>query len=207
MTTMTCRRPRPAGGHPELHDARRLRAAARRTRAPDERGAALGGAGGVLGGVQWRPFRERRLSLRQETSARDRPPHALPDQAPGHRRSGRSRHPAQPRPGLFGATVLYSDKAGEDHTVTIVGVDEAEPLAGKISWISPVARALIKAGKATPQLRAGRHRGTGYPGSTVSAGLMRILASKRGCKSGIADHCKNVVTGAARTALPVRGAP
>lgn len=46
---------------------------------------------------------------------------------------------------FFGATVLYSDKAGEDHTVTIVGVDEAEPLAGKISWISPVARALIKA--------------------------------------------------------------
>ena len=46
---------------------------------------------------------------------------------------------------FFGATVLYSDKAGEEHTVTIVGVDEAEPLAGKISWISPVARALIKA--------------------------------------------------------------
>lgn len=46
---------------------------------------------------------------------------------------------------FFGATVLYSDKAGEEHEVTIVGVDEAEPLAGKISWISPVARALIKA--------------------------------------------------------------
>ena len=46
---------------------------------------------------------------------------------------------------FFGATVLYSDKAGQEHTVTIVGVDEAEPLAGKISWISPVARALIKA--------------------------------------------------------------
>ena len=46
---------------------------------------------------------------------------------------------------FFGATVLYSDKAGEEHNVTIVGVDEAEPLAGKISWISPVARALIKA--------------------------------------------------------------
>jgi len=29
--------------------------------------------------------------------------------------------------------------------VTIVGVDEAEPLQGRISWISPVARALIKA--------------------------------------------------------------
>jgi len=46
---------------------------------------------------------------------------------------------------FFGATVLYMDKAGEEHTVTIVGVDEAEPLAGRISWISPVARALIKA--------------------------------------------------------------
>lgn len=46
---------------------------------------------------------------------------------------------------FFGATVYYVDKAGEEHTVTIVGVDEAEPLAGKISWISPVARALIKA--------------------------------------------------------------
>src|SRR3546814_869372 len=46
---------------------------------------------------------------------------------------------------FFGATVTYLDKAGDTHAVTIVGVDEAEPLAGKISWISPVARALIKA--------------------------------------------------------------
>ncbi|MEI2415074.1 transcription elongation factor GreB [Orrella sp. JC864] len=46
---------------------------------------------------------------------------------------------------FFGATVTYLDRAGQEHTVTIVGVDEAEPLAGKISWISPVARALIKA--------------------------------------------------------------
>jgi len=46
---------------------------------------------------------------------------------------------------FFGATVLYSDKAGEEFRVTIVGVDEAEPLQGRISWISPVARALTKA--------------------------------------------------------------
>ncbi|MVW71110.1 MULTISPECIES: transcription elongation factor GreB [unclassified Bordetella] len=46
---------------------------------------------------------------------------------------------------FFGATVTYADQNGEEQTVTIVGVDEAEPLAGKISWISPVARALIKA--------------------------------------------------------------
>ena len=46
---------------------------------------------------------------------------------------------------FFGATVCYSDRQGQEFTVTIVGVDEAEPLAGRISWISPVARALIKA--------------------------------------------------------------
>ncbi|MDX3895758.1 transcription elongation factor GreB [Pusillimonas sp.] len=46
---------------------------------------------------------------------------------------------------FFGATVVYSDKAGEEFRVTIVGVDEAEPLQGRISWISPVARALTKA--------------------------------------------------------------
>ena len=37
---------------------------------------------------------------------------------------------------FFGATVVYSDKKGEEHTVTIVGMDEADPLNGKISWIS-----------------------------------------------------------------------
>ena len=46
---------------------------------------------------------------------------------------------------FFGATVLYEDINGSQTRVTIVGVDEAEPLQGKISWISPVARALIKA--------------------------------------------------------------
>jgi transcription elongation factor GreB len=46
---------------------------------------------------------------------------------------------------FFGATVHYCDSRGEAFTITIVGVDEAEPLAGKISWVSPVARALIKA--------------------------------------------------------------
>ena len=46
---------------------------------------------------------------------------------------------------FFGATVHYCDSQGEEFTVSIVGVDEAEPLAGKISWVSPVARALIKA--------------------------------------------------------------
>ncbi len=43
---------------------------------------------------------------------------------------------------FFGATVRYADDAGREHTVTIVGIDETDPLGGKISWISPVARAL-----------------------------------------------------------------
>jgi transcription elongation factor GreB len=46
---------------------------------------------------------------------------------------------------FFGATVTYANSAGEQVTVRIVGVDEAEPSAGSISWVSPVARALLKA--------------------------------------------------------------
>lgn len=45
---------------------------------------------------------------------------------------------------FFGATVVYEDEDGE-HTVQIVGVDEANASEGRISWISPLARALLKA--------------------------------------------------------------
>jgi transcription elongation factor GreB len=46
---------------------------------------------------------------------------------------------------FFGATVVYEQSDGVQRTVRIVGVDEADPLQGKISWVSPVARSLIKA--------------------------------------------------------------
>lgn len=46
---------------------------------------------------------------------------------------------------FFGATVSYENQDGQKHTVTIVGIDELDPLHGKISWVSPVARALTKA--------------------------------------------------------------
>ena len=46
---------------------------------------------------------------------------------------------------FFGATVEYVDEAGESHTVHIVGLDEMDPSKNYVSWISPVARALIKA--------------------------------------------------------------
>lgn len=44
----------------------------------------------------------------------------------------------------FGATVTYSDEDGAEQTVTIVGIDEADPARGRVSWISPIAKALLK---------------------------------------------------------------
>lgn len=46
---------------------------------------------------------------------------------------------------FFGATVTYIDEADMERTVRIVGVDEARQEHGEISWVSPVARALLKA--------------------------------------------------------------
>ena len=45
---------------------------------------------------------------------------------------------------FFGATVTYINRKGEEHTVKIVGVDEVDTAKGHISWVSPVARALLK---------------------------------------------------------------
>jgi transcription elongation factor GreB len=45
---------------------------------------------------------------------------------------------------FFGATVTYAEESGTERTVTIVGIDEADSLQGQVSWISPVARALLK---------------------------------------------------------------
>ncbi len=46
---------------------------------------------------------------------------------------------------FFGATVTYADQEGAETTVTILGVDEADSAQGQVSWIAPVARALLKA--------------------------------------------------------------
>ena len=46
---------------------------------------------------------------------------------------------------FFGATVTYRDAKGAEHTVSIVGTDEVDPARGRVSWVSPVARALLKA--------------------------------------------------------------
>lgn len=46
---------------------------------------------------------------------------------------------------FFGATVTYAKEDDTEHTVTLVGPDEADVSKGKISWLSPVAKALLKA--------------------------------------------------------------
>ena len=46
---------------------------------------------------------------------------------------------------FFGATVTYSDENGTDSTVTIRGIDEADSARGEVSWVSPIARTLLKA--------------------------------------------------------------
>ena len=46
---------------------------------------------------------------------------------------------------FFGATVRYVNEEGAETTLTIMGIDEADSSVGQVSWISPVARALLKA--------------------------------------------------------------
>jgi transcription elongation factor GreB len=46
---------------------------------------------------------------------------------------------------FFGASVTYANRDGVEKTVMIVGIDEADLQRGQVSWISPIARALMKA--------------------------------------------------------------
>jgi transcription elongation factor GreB len=45
---------------------------------------------------------------------------------------------------FFGATVTYAEQDGTERTVTILGIDEADSLQGQVSWVSPIARTLLK---------------------------------------------------------------
>ena len=46
---------------------------------------------------------------------------------------------------FFGATVTYEDESGLQRTITILGIDEADNLKQQVSWVSPVARTLLRA--------------------------------------------------------------
>ncbi|WP_326539135.1 transcription elongation factor GreB [Pseudorhodoferax sp.] len=45
---------------------------------------------------------------------------------------------------FFGATVTYADAEGAEQTITIRGIDEADSAAGEVSWVAPIARALLR---------------------------------------------------------------
>jgi transcription elongation factor GreB len=45
---------------------------------------------------------------------------------------------------FFGATVTYTEASGTERTVTILGIDEADSLQAQVSWVSPIARTLLK---------------------------------------------------------------
>ncbi|MEO7336189.1 MAG: transcription elongation factor GreB [Caldimonas sp.] len=45
----------------------------------------------------------------------------------------------------FGATVRYVNQRDEERTITIKGIDEADSSQGEVSWVAPIARALLKA--------------------------------------------------------------
>jgi len=46
---------------------------------------------------------------------------------------------------FFGATVTYVEDDGTERTITIKGIDEAESQLGEVSWVSPIARTLLRA--------------------------------------------------------------
>lgn len=67
----------------------------------------------------------------------------------------------------FGATVSYTGKSEGLHTITIVGVDEIDLALGRISWVSPLARTLLKARVGdTLQFRA--------PGGTEELTIVKV---------------------------------
>lgn len=68
---------------------------------------------------------------------------------------------------FFGATVTVSNPRGEERTISIVGIDEIDTARGYISWVSPMARALIKA-------RAGDSVTVITPGGVEQLEILRV---------------------------------
>jgi hypothetical protein len=107
---------------------------------------------------------------------------------------------------FFGATVTICDEQGMENTYQIVGVDETDSARGRISWVSPLARALLKsrAGDSGAFSESGRLAGSRGAGGRVSGAsnlehLMPVPlgpASRQGLKwsrpSPFAKHCAQV---------------
>jgi len=82
---------------------------------------------------------------------------------PEARRSGRAAQQV-----FFGATVRYANAAGTERVVSVVGLDEVDLDRSHISWLSPLARALMKAG---PGDRVVLHA----PGGTEHLQILEVL--------------------------------
>lgn len=74
---------------------------------------------------------------------------------------------------FFGATVSYLDDLGAERTITIRGIDEADSANGEVSWVSPVARALLKA-------REGDEVLLPTPGGTRTLEILAVRYPERG---------------------------
>ncbi|MES3037296.1 MAG: GreA/GreB family elongation factor, partial [Bdellovibrionota bacterium] len=77
---------------------------------------------------------------------------------------------------LFGATVTVLDEKETQHVYRIVGVDEAEAKSGKVSWSSPIARALLP----------GRFRLCDFPTPPAPWHTRRMIARRVACSVPIA---------------------
>ena len=77
---------------------------------------------------------------------------------------------------FFGATVTYANQRDEERTITIKGIDEADNLNGEVSWISPIARALLKArvGDEVQLRHAGGQRDDRGARSALSGACRRV---------------------------------
>src|SRR6266700_4117707 len=88
---------------------------------------------------------------------------------------------------FFGATVAYRDAGGREHTVSIVGTDEVDPGRGRVSWVSPIARALLKAREGDAAvLPSPRLRGEGQ-----GEGLLQFQSARLGPEGLAARFAKS----------------
>jgi transcription elongation factor GreB len=68
---------------------------------------------------------------------------------------------------FFGASVTYLDPGGAERTVTILGIDEVDSSQAQVSWVSPIARTLLKA-------RAGDRLQLVTPAGVVEIEVVRV---------------------------------
>ena len=93
---------------------------------------------------------------------------------------------------FFGATLTYANGRGTEMTMTIVGIDEADLDRGQVSWLSPVARALMKGRQGDIVAfvhQRGSIRSRCSPSATVSPPIARPMVGLAFLASGLPAIC------------------